>query len=109
MTKAVVKFLDLSDANATGTALNRPFPESIKSPMLAASHLSGTFNGSIIGAKGNFLMHENSVHETRVTTRLSRKRLNASFISSRVNLKRRVPVLSTLTGCGDLPIVANHP
>ena len=45
MTKAVVKLLDLRDANAAGSVLNEPFAEGIdKGPVLAASNLAGAFN-----------------------------------------------------------------
>lgn len=69
MAEAVVKLFDLGDAHATGSVLNKPFPESIdKSPVLTAGNFSGTFNGSLVSTKGNVLLHEDSVHEIRAIT-----------------------------------------
>jgi hypothetical protein len=57
MTEAVVEFRDLRGANATGSVLNQPFPESIDQvPVLAASNFAGAFNSSFVGAK-SYVLH----------------------------------------------------
>src|ERR1017187_911723 len=67
MTKAVVKLLDLRDGNAAGPVLDEPLPESIiERPVLAAGNLSGAFNVSLCGTKGNVLHMDLSIaHSSR--------------------------------------------
>jgi hypothetical protein len=73
MTEAVVNFRDLRCAHATGSVLNKPFPESIyKRPVLAARNLSGAFNVRFGGAKSDIFHMDLSI---------------AHYISSRVNFR----------------------